>query len=102
MSSDQQAQILKYVSAMAREVGEFRQEFYSFRDDMNAFRGETNARLTNIEGRLTGVESRLVGIEQEQRRTRKDINLVSTVLLDSRGETEELRERVEVLEEKKA
>ena len=92
MSTDQLAQqlaqVLKYVSAMAREVGEFRQEFISFRSEMYTFRDETNARLTSI--------------EREQRQTRRDMNRVRAFLLDSRSEADELRERIEVLEEKKA
>jgi predicted nucleic acid-binding Zn-ribbon protein len=57
MSPDERlTQIINYVAAISREVGEFRQEF-------REFRAETNARFERLEARLDGVESRVGSIE---------------------------------------
>jgi hypothetical protein len=85
MSTD--PQVLKYLSAIAREVGEFRQDFNSFRNEAN--------------GRLDKVEGRLATIEREQRQTRRFMDRVHGLLLMWSSEAEELRDRVETLEEEK-
>lgn len=59
MSKDRTAEILRYVSAIAREVGEHRQETKQFKQEFNEFREETNARLERVERRLGGVDERL-------------------------------------------
>ena len=106
MSTD--PQVLKYLSAIAREVGEFRQDFISFRDKteprLDSIEGRLDkieGRLTGVESRLTGVEGRLLGVEQEQRQTRRFMDRVHALLLTWSSDADELRERIEVLEEKK-
>ena len=88
MSTNEDAKVMKYLSAISREVGEFRQEFNSFRSEMNTFRDETNARLGSI--------------EREQRQTRRFMDRVQGMIMMWRSEAEELRDRVETLEEEKA
>ncbi|HLM57527.1 MAG TPA: hypothetical protein VK422_15535 [Pyrinomonadaceae bacterium] len=102
MSTDEMAQVFKYLSAIAREVGEFRQEFNGFRNDMNTFRDEMYKFRNETNGRLDKIEGRLSGVEREQRETRRFMDRVHGLLLVSRSEADELRERIEVLEEKKA
>jgi len=88
MSTDRSSEILNYLSAMSRDVGEFRQEFRQFRE-------ETNTRLEKIEQRLEKVE-------REQRQTVQFINRVAGSLLMFRSDIDELQDRVTGLEGKRA
>jgi hypothetical protein len=83
MSTDRLTEILNYVTAISREVGEFRQEFHHFRD-------ETNARLDKIEGRLDKVEQRLDKAEREQRQMSQLLRRVGGTLLTFRADIDEI------------
>lgn len=74
ISTDRTTEILNYLSAISREVG--------------AFRTETNERLDRI--------------ELEQRAQRQHILRIEGLLLTTRADTEELQDRVAVLERKQA
>lgn len=74
MSTDRTAEMLNYLSAISREVGEIRTE-------MNA---------------------RFDALEREQRAQRQHILRIESLLLATRADTEELQDRVEVLEQKQA
>lgn len=81
MSTDRTAEMLNYLSAISREVGEFRREF-------NEHRAETTARLERI--------------EREQREQRRFLDRLVSAMLSMRADTEELQDRVAVLEQKQA
>jgi DNA repair exonuclease SbcCD ATPase subunit len=84
MSTDRFAEILNYLSAISRDVGELRQEFRQFRE-------ETNARLDRIEQRLEKVE-------REQRQTTRRLDRIESLALTARADADELQERVTALE----
>ncbi|MDQ3744609.1 MAG: hypothetical protein M3444_09530 [Acidobacteriota bacterium] len=86
MSTDRFTEILNYLSAMSRDVGEFRQEFRQFRE-------EANARFEKMEGQLETLRS-------EQRETVRLISRVMGALQIFRADIDELDDRVTALERK--
>ena len=84
MSTDRTTEILNYLSAISREVGEFRQEFKDFR-------AETNARLDKIEARLETSE-------REQRKMSQRLTRIDGFVQIARADIEDLQDRVETLE----
>ena len=107
MSEDRTAEILKYVSAMARDFGEHRQEMKEFRQEFNQFREETNARVGSVEGRLGSMEGRLESLEEqflifkrEQRQMSQLVSRVGSVLVATSIDVEELQDRMTLLEGK--
>ena len=80
--------MLNYLSAISREVGEFRQE--------------TNARLDKVEQRLDRIEGQLDKAGNEQRETWKLLNRVAGALPIFRSDIDEVQGRVTALERKQA
>ena len=80
--------MLNYLSAISREVGEFRQE--------------TNARLDKVEQRLDRIGGQLDKAGNEQRETWKLLNRVAGALLIFRSDIDEVQDRVTALERKQA
>ena len=93
MSADRFPEILNYLSAMSRDVGEFRQEFRQFRD-------ETNARFEKMELRFGKIEEQLETLRGEQRQTVRLISRVMGALQIFRSDVDELDDRVTALERK--
>lgn len=114
MSEDRTAEIIRYVSAMAREFGEHRQEMRQFRHEFNQFREETNSRLGNVESRLGNVEGRLGNVEgqlggleeqfvifkREQRQMSQLVSRIASAVIAAGADVEELRDRMTLLEGK--
>ena len=88
MSTDRTTEILNYLSAISREVGELRAE-------MNTRFSEQSARLDRIEAEVTG-------IGREQRLQGQRLDRIEGMLLIMRGDVSELQDRVGVLEDKQA
>jgi DNA repair ATPase RecN len=88
MGTDRTTEILNYLSAISREVGEMRTEM--------------NARFTRVEVRLDGVDSRLDRIEREMRQHTKRLDRIEAMTLTARADVEDLQDRVDALEEKRA
>ena len=95
MSTDRLTEILNYVSAISREVGEFRQE-------TNTRLEKIDQRLDKVEQRLDRIEGRLDKAENEQRETWKLLNRVAGALLIFRSDIDEVQDRVTALERKQA
>jgi hypothetical protein len=93
MSADRFTEVLNYLSAMSRDVGEFRQEFRQFRD-------ETNARFEKMELRFGKMEEQLETVRGEQRQTVRLINRVMGALQIFRSDIDELDDRATALERK--
>ena len=93
MSTDRFTEILNYLSAMSRDVGEFRQEFRQFRD-------ETNARFEKMELRFEKMEEQFETMRSEQRQTVRLISRVMGALQIFRSDVDELDDRVTALERK--
>ncbi|MDQ1558666.1 MAG: hypothetical protein QOD32_1726 [Pyrinomonadaceae bacterium] len=81
MSTDRTTEILNYLSAISREVGELRTE-------MNARFSEVNTRLERI--------------EREQRLQGRRLDRIESLVLTTRADIDELQERVDALEGKQA
>lgn len=90
MSTDRSTEILNYLSAMSREIGEFRA------DTKRQF-AEVNSRLDNLETEMR------IGFEQ----VRKDIRMLkhkydefAVDMMELRGRQRDLEKRTEMLERK--
>ncbi len=81
MSTDRLTEIVNYLSAISREIGEFR--------------AEVNARLSEVEARLERVE-------RELRTQGRRLDRIEGLVLTTRGEVADLEDRVVALESKQA
>jgi predicted nuclease with TOPRIM domain len=81
MSADRTTEILNYLSAISREVGELRTE-------MNARFSEVNTRLERI--------------ERELRQHGRRLDRIESLVLTTRADIDELQERADALEGKQA
>ncbi len=86
MSTDRTTEMLNYLSAISREVGEMRVEM--------------NARLDRLEIRLDHIESRFDKLEADVKEIRRDIKLLREDAHRLRLDHEETKERVAALEVK--
>ena len=104
MSTDRFTEILNYLSAMSRELGEFRAE--TQRQFADAY-----SRLDGIDARMGNLETRVGNIETEVRtgfeQVRKDIRIMNhkfdesaTDMMELRARQRDLEKRTEVLEKK--
>ena len=69
MSKDRFAEILNYLSAMSRDIGQFRSE-------TNARLDALETRMGNLETRMGNLETRMSGLETEVRLVREDMRLM--------------------------
>ncbi|HLL15647.1 MAG TPA: hypothetical protein VK388_11325 [Pyrinomonadaceae bacterium] len=81
MSADRTTEILNYLSAISRDVGELRTEM--------------NARFDRLEAEVTR-------IGREQRSQGQRLDRIEGMLLIMRGDVSELQDRVDTLEGKQA
>jgi uncharacterized coiled-coil DUF342 family protein len=88
MSTDRTAEMLNYLSAISREIGEFRKEMGEFRKEMGELRKEMDARFDRV--------------ERELRQQGRRLDRIESIMLKMRADVDELDERVEALEEKRA
>jgi septal ring factor EnvC (AmiA/AmiB activator) len=95
MSTDRFTEILNYLSAISRDVGELRQEFRQFRE-------EANARFEKMELRFGKIEGQLETLRSEQRETVRLISRVAGALQIFRSDIDESDDRVTALERKGA
>ena len=88
MSTDRTTEILNYLSAISREVGELRTEM--------------NARFAEVNTRLDRIETEVARIGREQRLQGRRLDRIEGLVLTTRGDVDELQDRVGVLEDKQA
>ncbi len=88
MSTDRFTEILNYLSAMSRDIGELRSEMRGRFD-------ETDAKLTKLEDQLTEVRSDI-------RHLARKVELLNQDSLDLRADAREMEVRVGALERKQA
>jgi chromosome segregation ATPase len=107
MSTDRTTEILNYLSAISREVGELRTEVNtlrtevsSLRTEVNSLRDEMNTRFSEVNTRLDRVETEVSGIGREQRLQGRRLDRIESLLLTTRADIDELQERVDTLEGK--
>ena len=81
MSTDRLTEIVNYLSAISREIGEFR--------------SEVNARLSEVEARLERVE-------RELRMQGRRLDRIEGLVLTTRSEVADLEDRVVALESRQA
>ncbi|MCA1631908.1 MAG: hypothetical protein LC785_10445, partial [Acidobacteria bacterium] len=84
--TDRTAEMLNYLSAISREVGEMRTEM--------------NARFAGVEARFAEMGTRLDRIERELRQHTKRLDRIEAMALASRADVEDVQDRVDALEEK--
>jgi hypothetical protein len=88
MSADRTTEILNYLSAISREVGEIRVEM--------------NTRFSELTTRLDRIESEVARIGREQRLQGRRLDRIEGLVLTTRGDVDELQDRMGVLEDKQA
>jgi hypothetical protein len=93
MSTDRTTEIINYLSAISREVGELRTE-------INARFSEVNTRLSEQSTRLDRIETEVTRIGREQRLQGRLLDRIGSVVLTARADIEELQDRVDTLEGK--
>jgi chromosome segregation ATPase len=96
MSTDRTTEILNYLSAISREVGELRTGMNSLRTEVSQLRTEVTQLRTEVSQLRTEVNTRLDRIERAQRL----LNRMGSVVLETRADVEELQDRVDTLEGK--
>ncbi|HEV3470905.1 MAG TPA: hypothetical protein VG148_16395 [Pyrinomonadaceae bacterium] len=102
MSKDRTAEILRYVSAMARDFGEHRQEMKEFRQEFNESREETNARLDRVDKRLDGLEGQFTVFKVEQRQAERHLLHILESGVTTKERVDDLQNRVAALEVKQS
>ena len=104
MSTDRTTEILNYLSAMSREIGEFRA------DTKRQF-AEVNSRLDSLDARVGNLDTRVGSLETEVRtgfeKVHTDMRMMkhkfdefAVDMMDLRGRQRDLEKRTEVLEKK--
>lgn len=88
MSTDHTAEMLNYLSAISRDVGELRKEIGELRAEMNA--------------RFTEMGTRLDRVEREMRQHTKRLDRIEAMTLTGRADIEDLQDRMDAVEEKSA
>ena len=96
MSNDRTTEILNYLSAISRDVGELRAEVKELRAETQ----QINTRLEKVEARLENVETRLTSMEREQKLQGQRLDRIQGMLLIMRSDVSELQDRVSALETK--
>jgi chromosome segregation ATPase len=96
MSNDRTTEILNYLTAISRDVGELRRDVGELRVEVK----QINTRLDQIESRLTQLEARLTSIEREQRLQGKRLDRIEGISLIMRSDVSELQDRVSDFESK--
>ena len=96
MSTDRTTEILNYLSAISRDVGELRTGLNSVRTEVSALRTEMKAGFVEVNTRLDRVETEVARLGREQRL----FNRIGASILETRSDVEELQERVDALEGK--
>lgn len=107
MSTDRTTEILNYLSAISREVGELRTgmnslrtEVSELRTEVNDLRTEVNDLRTEMNARFAEVNTRLDGIERQQRLQGRRLERVEGLMQTTRADIDELQDRVDTLEGK--
>ncbi|HVF51747.1 MAG TPA: hypothetical protein VNA19_16805 [Pyrinomonadaceae bacterium] len=114
MSTDRTTEILNYLSAISREVGDMRTEIKELRTEVNELRTEVNelrvemntrfeqvdARFAEVNAQFGEVNERLERVEKEQRVQGRRLTRIEGLLTTTRADIEDLQERVETLEGK--
>jgi chaperonin cofactor prefoldin len=77
MSTDRTAEMLNYLSAISREVGELRKEMGELRTEMNT--------------RFTEIGTRLDRVEREMRQHTKRLDRIESMVSASRADVEDLQ-----------
>jgi chromosome segregation ATPase len=78
MSTDRTTEILNYLSAMSRDIGEFRQETKARFDKIEARLDKIEARLDKIEARLDKIEARLDALESDMKEVKEGLTGIKT------------------------
>lgn len=107
MSTDRTTEILNYLSAISRDVGELRTdvnnlrtEVGELRTEVRELRTEVNDLRTEMNTRFSEVNTRLDGIERAQRLQGRRLERVEGLMQTARADIEELQDHVDTLEGK--
>ncbi len=102
MSNDRTTEILNYLTAISRDVGELRAEVKEMRAEIkqiNTRLEQVETRLEQIEARSVQMDARLVRMERDHRQR---LDRIAGAVLTMRADVDELQDRVVELESKQA
>ncbi len=88
MSTDRTTEILNYLSAISREVGEFRQEM--------------RAAIDGIHVEQNNLRTELNAVRADTRMIIKQLDRIGAVVLENRADIRDVEDRVAVLEGKQS
>jgi chromosome segregation ATPase len=107
MSTDRTTEILNYLSAISRDVGELRTDVSSLRTEVNELRTEVselrtemNSLREEMNARFSEVNTRLDRVERTQRLQGRRLERIEGLLQTTRADIDELQDRVDTLEGK--
>ncbi len=99
MSTDRTTEMLNYLSAIAREVGAFRQEVKDRFDEINGHFGEVNGRFDRLE---TEMREGFAAVRADIRRLKQQLDVITQDLMALRVDHRDHEARIAALEQKQA
>jgi chromosome segregation ATPase len=88
MSTDRLTEILNYLSAISRDIGELRSEM--------------RAKFTEVEAKFAEMQSNFDTIHSDIRHLSRKVDVINRDLLDLRAGQQDLEQRTDALESKQA
>ncbi|MGI8656919.1 MAG: hypothetical protein ACR2LC_17065 [Pyrinomonadaceae bacterium] len=98
MSADRTTEILNYLSAISREVGELRTEMREMRAEQNSLRTE----LAEVRAEQSKLRVDLDAVRADTRMIIKQLDRIGAVVLENRADIRDVEDRVAVLEGKQS
>lgn len=103
MSDSQYSELVKYISAMIQEIGDFRKEV---KQEIDALRKEVKQeidalRTETLEG-FDKVETRLAKVEEDIKEIKQTLRIISQDLMTTRKYQVSLEDRIELLEQRQS
>jgi predicted nuclease with TOPRIM domain len=98
MSTDRTTEILNYLSAISREVGELRTEMREMRAELNSLRAE----LGEVRAEQSKLRADLDAVRADVRTIIKRFDRMEAVVLENRADIRDVEDRVAVLEGKQS
>lgn len=103
MSADRTAEILNYLSAISREVGELRMEMRQrFERIENEMRQRFEGVTSEMRQGFKGAEDEIKGLRRETREVKRRLDRIEATVLVTNADVGDLDDRVSALESKSA
>ena len=100
MSTDRTTEILNYLSAISREVGEFRQETRTAIEEIRAEQNSLRAELGEMRAEQVNLRTELNAVRADTRLLVKQLDRIGAVVLENRADIRDVEDRLTILEGK--